>query len=192
MNMINLSAESDVSQVIDSVVLGFSADPIFRWLFPEPHNFLIHAPTLVRLFGGRAFENNSAYHLKNYTGAALWLRPGIHPDEVGITKLVQDNIDGPQLEEVLSMFEQMDSFHPNEPCWHLALISVDPAHQNNGYGTALMKHTLEVVDNEKKLAYLESTNEANLSLYQRHGFELIGNIQAGNSLSLFPMIREPQ
>jgi len=44
----------------------------------------------------------------------------------------------------------------------------------------------------KKLAYLESTNPANLSLYQRHGFEFIGNIQAGTSPPLFPMIREPR
>ena len=190
--MINVSTESDISQVIDSVALGFSADPIFRWLFPAHRNYLINAPTLVRLFGGRAFENNTAYHIENYTGAALWLPPDVHPDEKGLTKLIQDNFDGAQLEEVFSMFEQMDSFHPDEPCWHLAFIAVDPAQQNNGYGTALMKHTLEVVDNDKKLAYLESTNEANLSLYQRHGFELMGNIQAGNSLSLFPMIREPQ
>jgi hypothetical protein len=39
---------------------------------------------------------------------------------------------------------------------------------------------------------LESTNEANLTLYQRHGFELVGNIQAGSSPSMFPMIREPR
>ena len=86
----------------------------------------------------------------------------------------------------------MDDFHPDEPCWHLAFISVDPAQQNKGLGSALLEHTLRVIDQEKKLAYLESTNEANLTLYQRHGFELEGNIQAGNSLSLFPMIREPR
>lgn len=75
---------------------------------------------------------------------------------------------------------------------HLAFIAVDPAQQNKGFGSALLEHNLKVVDRDKKLAYLESTNEANLTLYQRHGFELVGNIQAGNSLSLFPMIREPR
>ena len=118
--------------------------------------------------------------------------PHVHPDEEGLTKIFQDSLDGAQLDEIFSIFEQMDSFHPDEPCWHLAFIAVDPAQQNKGYGSALMEHALEPVDSDKKLAYLESTNEANLSLYQRHGFELIGNIQAGNSPSMFPMIREPR
>ena len=190
--MINTSTEAETSRVIDSIVLGFSADPILRWFFPEPQKYLINCPTLMQLFGGRAFEHNSAYHIENYTGAALWLPPNVHPDEEGLTKLFQASFDGAQLDEVSSLFEQMDNFHPDEPCWHLAFIAVDPAQQNKGYGSTLMKHTLEAVDNDKKLAYLESTNEANLSLYQRHGFELVGNIQAGNSPSLFPMVREPR
>lgn len=86
----------------------------------------------------------------------------------------------------------MDSFHPGEPRWHLAFIAVDPAQQNKRHGSTLMKHALEAVDNDKKLAFRESTNEANLSLSRRHGFELVGTIQAGNSPSMFPMVREPQ
>jgi ribosomal protein S18 acetylase RimI-like enzyme len=190
--MIKISTDAESHRVVDSVVLGFSADPILRWLFPEPQKYLVNCPTIVKLFGGGAFEHSSAYYLQNYAGAALWLPPDVHPDEEGLTKLLQDNFDGAKLEEIFSIFEQMDSFHPDEPCWHLAFISVDPAQQNNGYGTTLLEHTLEAVDRDKKLAYLESTNEANLTLYRRHGFELVGNIQAGNSPSLFPMIREPR
>jgi len=190
--MINTSTEAETSRVIDSIVLGFSSDPVLRWFFPEPQEYLTNSPILIQLFGGRAFDHGSSYHIQNYTGAALWLPPNVHPDEEGLTKLFQDRFDGSQLDEIFSLFEQMDNFHPDEPCWHLTFIAVDPAHQNKGHGSALMKHTLEAVDNDNKLAYLESTNEANLSLYRRHGFELVGNIQAGNSPSLFPMIREPR
>jgi len=190
--MNDVSTDVDNFRVVDSIVLGFSADPVLRWAFPEPHKYLTTCPTIIQLYGGGAFEHSSAYQLQNYAGAALWLPPDVHPDEEGLTKLFQDNFDGAQLDEIFSLFEQMDNFHPDEPCWHLAFIAVDPAQQNKGYGSALLEHTLEVVDRDKKLAYLESTNEANLTLYQRHGFELIGNIQAGNSPSLFPMIREPR
>ncbi len=190
--MINLSTEAETSRVIDSIVLGFCSDPVLRWFYPEPQEYLTNSPNLMKLFGGRAFQHNSAYHIQNYTGAALWLPPNLHPDEEGLTKMFQDGFEGAQLDEIFSLFEQMDKYHPDEACWHLAFIAVDPAQQNKGYGSTLLKHTLEVVDNDKKLAYLESTNEANLSLYRRHGFELVGNIQAGNSPSLFPMIREPQ
>lgn len=56
----------------------------------------------------------------------------------------------------------------------------------------MLEHTLKVCDADKKLAYLESTNPANITLYQRHGFELVGEIQAGSSPVLYPMRREPR
>lgn len=96
------------------------------------------------------------------------------------------------LEDIFSLFEQMDKFHPDEPCWHLAFIAVDPAQQGNGLGSALLEHTLASCDKDHKLAYLESTNPANLPLYLRYGFEVIGDIQAGASPPMFPMIREPR
>jgi len=190
--MINISTDVENSRIIDSIVLGFSTDPVLRWLYPEPRKYLTNFPTVIQLFGGGAFDHRSAYHIQNYAGAALWLPPDVHPDEEGLTELFQDSFDGAKLDEIFSLYEQMDNFHPDESCWHLAFISVDPAQQNQGFGSALMEHTLKAVDHDKKLAYLESTNEANLTLYQRHGFELVGNIQAGSAPSMFPMIREPR
>lgn len=160
--MIKISTEVESSRAISSLVLGFSTDPIFRWLYPEAQNYLTNFPTIVQLFGGGAFVHETAYHIQNYAGAALWLPPDIHPDEEGLTELLQNNLDGAQLEEIFSIFEQMDKFHPNEPCWHLAFIAVYAAQQNKGFGSALLEHTLNAVDRDKKLAYLESTNEANL------------------------------
>ena len=85
----------------------------------------------------------------------------------------------------------MDSIRPVEPYWHLAFIAMDPVQQSEGYGSTLLEHTLEVVDRDKKIAYLESTNEANLTL-KRHGFELVAHMQAGSSPPLFSMIRQPR
>ena len=190
--MIKTSTEADKARVTDTIVLGFAADPILRWFFPEAKEFLSTFPTLMRLFGGRSFEHDSAYHLDSFSGAALWLPPNIHLDEEGLTTLFQEKFSGPMLEDIFSLFEQMDGFHPNEPFWYLTFIAVDPGQQRKGYGSVLLEHTLTPCDRDKKLAYLESTNPANLSLYQRYGFELVGNIQAGTSPPLFPMIREPR
>jgi GNAT superfamily N-acetyltransferase len=190
--MIRTSSGADAKRVIDSIVLGFSADPVVRWLFPEPQRFLAKFPTLARLYGGRAFEHGTAYHLDGYVGAALWLPPKVHPDEKGLTELFQEEFSGDKLEAVFALFEQMDAAHPDEPCYHLTFIAVDPSRQGKGYGSKILAHTLKLCDKENGLAYLESTNPANISLYLRHGFELVGNIQAGESPPLFPMIREPR
>jgi hypothetical protein len=42
------------------------------------------------------------------------------------------------------------------------------------------------------LAYLESSNPRNIPLYQRHGFEAMGEIQVGAAPVVTPMIREPR
>lgn len=106
--------------------------------------------------------------------------PDAHPGGERLTDFFQSGFEGAQLGEILALFEQMDNFHPDEPCWHLTFVAVDPAQQNNGYGSALLEYALKIIDQDKNLAYLEFTNEANLTLYKRHGFELMGKIQAGN------------
>jgi ribosomal protein S18 acetylase RimI-like enzyme len=90
------------------------------------------------------------------------------------------------------VFEQMGSFHPAEPHWYLPMIGVDVPFQNRGYGSALLRHALAVCDRDGVPAYLESSNPRNVPLYQRHGFELMGVIQAGSSPKLFPMVRKPR
>ncbi len=50
-----------------------------------------------------------------------------------------------------------------------------------GLGALLMKHALRRCDEQGSVAYLESSNPRNISLYERHGFKIIGRIQSGSS-----------
>ncbi|MGH7928642.1 MAG: GNAT family N-acetyltransferase, partial [Candidatus Binatia bacterium] len=52
-----------------------------------------------------------------------------------------------------------------------------PFQQGKGLGSALMRHALARCDGEGKAAFLESSNPKNVSLYERHGFEVVGRIQ---------------
>ena len=45
---------------------------------------------------------------------------------------------------------------------------------------------------EGALAYLESSNPRNISLYERHGFEVMGEIQVGAGPLMTPMLRQPR
>jgi ribosomal protein S18 acetylase RimI-like enzyme len=86
----------------------------------------------------------------------------------------------------------MAAYHPDEPHWYLPVIGVDPAHQGRGYGAALMRHATERCDRDVVPAYLESSNPRNISLYLRHGFEILGTIQVGSSPQMVPMLRTPR
>ena len=183
---------SSADQAVGTVVLAFSADPIARWFYPDPHQYLLHLPSFVRAFAGKAFEHNSAYCVDGYQGAALWLPPDVHPDENVLAALLQRTIPEENQQETFAFTERMNSSHPSEPHWYLPMIGVDPAKQDNGYGSALMKHALARCDGEGKLAYLESSSARSIPFYRRHGFELLGTIQVGSSPPLFPMMRKPR
>jgi ribosomal protein S18 acetylase RimI-like enzyme len=183
---------SDEGPAVDTVVLAFAADPVARWTWPNAHQYLAAMPKLVRAFGGKAFANESAYCTDEFAGVALWLPPGVHPDEERLGEVIQSTVSSSLLSEVFATFEQMSTYHPQEPHWYLPLIGVDPAQQGKGHGDALMSYALERCDRDRKPAYLESTNPRNILLYRRHGFEPLGTIQTGSSPPLVPMLRAPR
>ncbi len=189
---IKIANTSDEAPVIDVVVLAFSADPTARWLYPDPHQYLTHFPPFVRAFGGKAFVQGSAYYVDGYAGAALWLPPEVHFNEEELISLLQRTVAQREQADAFAVFEQMGHFHPSEPHWYLPLIGVDPTQQGKGYGSALMQHALLPCDRDHTLAYLESSNPANIPLYQRHGFTLLSTIQVGASPPIFPMLRQPR
>jgi ribosomal protein S18 acetylase RimI-like enzyme len=86
----------------------------------------------------------------------------------------------------------MDEIHPAEPCWHLAFVATDPVARGRGHGSALISHVLPRCDAEGCVAYLENTNPANTAFYRRHGFEVVGEIQAGAAPPMVGMLREPR
>jgi len=189
---IKTATASDQEHTIATVVLAFAADPMARWSYPDPHEYLRHFPDLIRALGGKAFEHGTAYYVDGFSGAALWLPPDTHPPEDELIALAQRTVSERKQAEVFSIFEQMGSYHPTEPHWYLPFIGVDPARQGNGYGSALMEYALIPCDRENQPAYLESSNPRNIPLYERHGFEMLGTIQVGSSPPLFPMLRRPR
>lgn len=175
---------------ISTVVLAFATDPMARWSWPGQAQFLAAMPRLVRAFGGNAFGAGSAYCAENYSGVALWLPPGMEPDTDALIELMQTTLDPSLGDNAFAIFGEMEKYHPHEPHWYLPLIGVDPLHQGKGIGDALMAHALERCDRDRAAAYLESSNPRNISLYRRHGFEPLGEIQVGSSPSLVPMLRK--
>ena len=173
-------------------MMAFSSDPIMRWMWPEPDEYLRHFPGLVRGFGGRAFEHKAAHVTADFLGGTLWLPPGVGTDDVALEKLVNETVAEPARSEVSSILEQMGEAHPKEPHWHLAFIGVDPAHQGKGIGAALLRYALAQIDEKGLHSYLESSNPANISLYRRHGFEVIHEIRVGGAPPVIPMLRVPR
>ena len=177
------------SAAISTIVLAFATDPMTRWSWPNPADYLRIMPQVTRAFGGAAFDHASAFCTDGHEGVALWLPPGVSPDEEAMAGLFEQSLDEGRLQEMGTVFEQMAQFHPTEPHWYLPLIGVDPVHQGTGVGSALLRHVTDRFDRDGAVAYLESSNPRNIPLYERHGFKQVGQIQAGSSPVMVAMVR---
>jgi ribosomal protein S18 acetylase RimI-like enzyme len=187
---IRIAQVSDEAHAINVLTLAFSIDPMARWSLPDPAKYLAAFPSIAQAFGGSAFKDGTAYLADGFAGAALWLPPGARSDEESLKKLFDENTDDSIKEDMQKIFEQMEKFHPAEPHWYLPMVGVDPMHQGSGLGSELMTEALKAVDRDGLPAYLESSNSRNISLYERYGFEVIGEIQFGSSPILRPMLRK--
>jgi ribosomal protein S18 acetylase RimI-like enzyme len=183
---------ADRQAVHATLTRAFEADPVARWAFPEPGSFADRFDGLLTYLGGRAFEYGTARVTADGLGAALWLPPGVGPDDASLLDHLMRSVPPLRLAATLEILGEMDTYHPSEPHWYLPFLGVDPAAQNGGRGSRLLEHHLRLCDLEGWTAHLESSNPANIPLYQRHGFRAVGRIQRGDSPPITAMTRRPK
>jgi GNAT superfamily N-acetyltransferase len=188
---VDIATAAEEAAVFALLTLAFSSDPAARWTWPESRAFIDAFPRFAKAFGGAAFGCGTA-HRVGFAAAALWLPPGAESDDVAIMGLMQSTADAQTAVDGPRVMEEMAGYHPREPHWYLPLIGVDPAHQGKGLGGALLRHAAALCDRDGVPAYLESSNLRNVPFYERHGFEVLGAIQAGSSPTIVPMLRRPQ
>lgn len=183
---------AEEAAAIATLTLAFGTDPATRWTWPDPQDYLNAFPRFAKAFGGAGFETGGAHIIGDHAGTALWLPPGVEPDDAALGALMRMTASPESMSDGAQLMQQMASYHPREPHWYLPLIGIDPKHQGQGLGGALLDHALSICDRDGALAYLESSNPRNVPLYQRYGFEIMGRIQFGSSPTLVPMLRKPR
>jgi ribosomal protein S18 acetylase RimI-like enzyme len=189
---VRTATQVEMPQAVSSIVAAFITDPLARFAWPAPHDHLHAMPLATREFAGGSFEHGTAYVSDDFCGVALWLPPGVHPNGEALEKVFRDTAAPAHLDDLLGTFEKMEQLHPDEPHWYLPMIGVEPNAQGRGLGGALMRHVVARCDEEGALAYLESSNPRNISLYERHGFEVKGRIEVGAGPLVTPMLRYPR
>ena len=189
---VTVSPTTEEDRAIATITMAFSNDPVARWFLPDANLYLTYWPRVVKAFGGAAFGERTADSIDDCGGVALWLPPDVGPDEETMGELAAEAVPAADQDEVFAFLDQQSEFHPTEPHWYLPLIGVDVTKQGLGYGSALLRHALERCDRDRLPAHLEASNPRNKVLYERHGFQELGVIQAGSSPPMWPMQRKPR
>ena len=189
MTKITIGRPEDKARLLQTIVLGFSADPMARWASPDAAVYLDRRVEFFDAFGGAAFDHGTAFVADDGAAVATWLPPGVDSDHETLAAIMDEQTPASRKAEMDELFEKMEEFHLHEPHWYLPLIAADPARQGQGLGTALMAAAIERIHADGRPAYLESSNPRNVPLYERFGFEKVGEIQTETSPVLTPMVR---
>ena len=108
--------------------------------------------------------------LRETTTPSLWKRLQMLRGLVGVSGIAK-------VRRLMYLISLTKAKRPDEPHYYLHLIGVQTHAKGRGIGSALLRKMLKQCDSEKALAYLENSNERNLPLYTRHGFEVREHIE---------------
>lgn len=183
------AATIDQDRALATLTSAFCADPVIRWVFPDARTYAQAFPELARLMGGDAFDAATAAVAGDYAGVALWLSPDAQPDEEALVALFESSVEQDRLEGVLGLLTEMSGHHPTEPVWYLPFVGVNPPRQGLGLGSSLVGAGLARADADGVAAYLEASTPRNRALYERLGFEVVGEIRVEDSPPLWAMLR---
>jgi len=77
------------------------------------------------------------------------------------------------------------------PHWYLEILGVDPQFQGKGCASRLLKPMLARLDAEKLPAYLETSTEEYVPMYQHFGFKVLQEaVMPGSGTKMWVMLRE--
>ena len=96
------------------------------------------------------------------------------------------------LDRLAALSQTMEDSHPHHPHLYLWFAGVHATRQGQGWGGRLLASRLARADEEVVPAYLEATSERNRGLYERHGFEVIGELSVDGSPTMWQMWRDPR
>ncbi len=189
---------SRVDLAAGAMARAFAEDPVMQWLFQgseDPNHLLTQFMTLT---GNRSVTIGHAYEPsggQECAGAAFWVPPdsSMFTEEMGIEvfTMIAGAVGQARAEHVLGAIREATDFHPEEPHFYLATVGVDPAHRGLGLGAKLLQRVLRTCDDEQIVAYLESSNPRNISLYERAGFTTITEVRLPDGPTMRPMVRNP-
>lgn len=195
---VRVATRDDADLLGDVLADAFTNDPVIGWLIPEDRR---HRDRRMRTF----FTSMSRSYLRtgkpcyiagDGSAAALWSAPGtwaLPATEMALEAGPMTAAFGRRVQRALRTQLQIEGLHPKQPDhWYLGYLGARQDCQGQGCGGQLLREVLATADADRIPAYLESSNERNLTLYERHGFTVVEELRVlGKGPKIWRMWRDP-
>ena len=191
---------ADIDAVADDLNEAFRTDPQFCWfLRDDTRREAARLRFMKMLLKEIALPTGEVTRPAGGGAVAIWipshaLGPNSLLQELRVFPTILGATGFGRIGRLAAMRKVMDELHPMaRPHAYLWFLGVRPEAQGLGVGSRMLKAGLAKVDAAGLPAYLESSNEANVPLYRRYGFEVMTEFRARpDAPPAWAMWREPQ
>ncbi|MDP6975134.1 MAG: GNAT family N-acetyltransferase [Acidimicrobiales bacterium] len=179
-----------------TLAVAFARDPVLSFLFADPGTRpgLLATFFSARLAGGIGIDETLT--VDGLASAAVWVPP-LGPDDPGpdfdaaVAAVVAILGEKEAMAKLAALAPLLEA-HPHTPHWYLAFVGTRPEGRGRGLASRLIAVVTDRCDAEGIPAYLESSDPANVPLYERHGFAVTGEVEIEGGPTIPLMWREPR
>lgn len=194
-SQIREASHGDRPQLSAALAEAFFDDPVAAWAIrPED----LRTATLTNFYDEFLRQNlrhGTVWCDDALTGAAIWAPPGEAKVSAADTVTLLRRLFHPRLAWRLPLLAwgafKTEGRHPERDFFYLAALGVHPNGQGQGLGSKLLGPMLEVCDEDRVAAYLESSKPENVPFYSRHGFRVVDQLTMPRGPEIWLMLREP-
>ena len=191
------AADGDREKLVSVMARAFDDDPFANWAAAQDKRRARRIYDFMDVAYRITSRHGDVFTTDGIEGGALWSPPGkwkmgtlqqlmLMPAMLRVATWRRV----PMLMRGMTMVEKK---HPHEPHYYLLALGVEPDLQGRSLGTQLMRPILEKCDQEGIPAYLESSKEKNVPLYERNGFKVTEQLTLPNDgPPIWLMWRKPE
>jgi GNAT superfamily N-acetyltransferase len=185
---------ADADPLAATMARAFHDDPLICFILKDAATRAEKMPRLFKLLFKLGLPHGACDVTEGYEAAALWRPP--NEWEIPWWQYITNGVEFLGIfglggaRHVTSIMDVIEKRHPHEPHWYLQAIGTDTAKQGKGFGGVVIRRGLAKADAAGMPAYLESSKQTNVPIYQSFGFEVTGEITLPNGPTLWPMWRK--
>lgn len=187
----------DRKQLTAVMARAFDDDPIANWFAAQDQRRARRIYDFMDVSYRITAQGGELYTTDALQGAAYWAAPGKWKmgtvQELMLLPAMVRTATWRRVPAIMGGLNAIEKKHPHEPHYYLLALGVEPDLQGHGLGTQLMAPVLERCDKERVPAYLESSKERNVPLYERNGFKVTEELVVPNGgPKIWLMWRDPK
>jgi ribosomal protein S18 acetylase RimI-like enzyme len=197
---VKTAASGELDRAADVLSAAFIHDPILDWFMREdPKRDAARLGFFRLIVRAVAFPDGAVELTPGGGAAALWIpsekmnAQPLHRELRALPTLL--NATGlDRFARLMALRGAMDAHHPMERAHdYLWFIGVDPRMQGQGLGSILIKDRTNRLDAAGRCAFLQTATPRNVTLYHRHGFEVVADYRPDTDGPLiWAMWRDPK